>query len=509
MTHMITHPVRLPLDVYRDKVLACWLGKNIGGTLGGPFEGDKAVQDLAFYRPVPDRPLPNDDLDLQLVWLKMLEDLDGREPGLCDFADYWLRYLRHYPWDEYGICLMNLEAGLPPPACGAFRNGYVDNMGSPIRSEIWACLAPGDPQHAARLALRDATLDHAGGEGVWGEMFWAAVQSAAFFITDPHALIRIGLNMIPLSSQIARVVREAVALRQRGLTWAEARHKIATLFSNPGQRTREGPFATVTDGGYLHPCHAVANHGFTIVGWLWGEGFGDQLCKAANCGYDTDCTAATLASTLGIIGGTAAIPERWLRPIGRSIVLHRYTTPCDAPADVDALTERTVALAMRHAERRGAFAFGPADDRPLPALMAALGRSEVALAEARQLDPQSAVRRVGDGELWLHYHGAPVLPPREPRYVELRLVSAEGRPLRGSITARGAGCTAVERPPGWLVWTDAARECSLEVQVQRPGRPPQHVRFPWLAPSAAEWPVELNVPRCPRCTARLGACLCG
>ena len=34
---------------FRDKVYACWLGKNIGGTLGMPFEGDTSVHDLTFY----------------------------------------------------------------------------------------------------------------------------------------------------------------------------------------------------------------------------------------------------------------------------------------------------------------------------------------------------------------------------------------------------------------------------------------------------------------------------
>ena len=29
----------IPFDVYRARVLGCWLGKANGGTLGGPFEG--------------------------------------------------------------------------------------------------------------------------------------------------------------------------------------------------------------------------------------------------------------------------------------------------------------------------------------------------------------------------------------------------------------------------------------------------------------------------------------
>ena len=51
-----------------DKIYACWLGKNIGGTLGTPVEGRMEVMDLTWYpRLDPRGALPNDDLDLQLL----------------------------------------------------------------------------------------------------------------------------------------------------------------------------------------------------------------------------------------------------------------------------------------------------------------------------------------------------------------------------------------------------------------------------------------------------------
>jgi hypothetical protein len=64
------------------------------------------VQGLTFYQPVPTEPLPNDDLDLQLVWLKMPEDR-GVDPSLRDFAEYWERYAARYPWNEYGFFMRN------------------------------------------------------------------------------------------------------------------------------------------------------------------------------------------------------------------------------------------------------------------------------------------------------------------------------------------------------------------------------------------------------------------
>ena len=39
----------LNLEEYRDKVLGCWTGKNIGGTLGAPFEGSRTPNSITFY----------------------------------------------------------------------------------------------------------------------------------------------------------------------------------------------------------------------------------------------------------------------------------------------------------------------------------------------------------------------------------------------------------------------------------------------------------------------------
>ena len=52
---------------FRDRVFACWLGKNIGGTLGMPFEGQREPRSITFYTDLkPGEPAANDDLDLQL-----------------------------------------------------------------------------------------------------------------------------------------------------------------------------------------------------------------------------------------------------------------------------------------------------------------------------------------------------------------------------------------------------------------------------------------------------------
>ena len=34
---------------YFQKVLGCWMGKNIGGTLGAPFEWKRQVNNIEYY----------------------------------------------------------------------------------------------------------------------------------------------------------------------------------------------------------------------------------------------------------------------------------------------------------------------------------------------------------------------------------------------------------------------------------------------------------------------------
>ena len=471
-------------DEFRDKVFACWLGKNIGGTLGAPYECRRYTHALEYYNPVPDKSAPNDDLDLQLVWLKLLED-EGTDPSVARLAEYWSRYAASYPWNEYGFFMRNFTRGLRPPVAGCFENYFVDEMGSPIRSEIWACLHAGDPQAAARMAWKDSAVDHAGGEGMWGEMFWAAVEAAAFVEDDPITLIRIGLAMIPLSSHVARSIREAVWCFDNKLTWGDARERIATRF------------------GHIQPCNAVPNHGFTIIGWLYGNDFGDRLCKAVNCGFDTDCTGATLGSLLGILGGTAAIPARWRDPIGTNIVVHQYTRNFTPPPTLDDLTDRTVALAEKAAavctERR----FGK--NTQLPAdLLTRLFRNDLARQAASQ-DIHAGVEICDGKEVALHYGGEPVLYPGIAREM---WVSVDGKPSAKAAIAVPDGWSCEKLDNGrFRIFTSkpVADRNKLTVTLGKG----KSSSFTILGPGEAKgFPAGDNVPKCPKCWARIEACIC-
>ena len=473
----------LSRDEYRDKVYACWLGKNIGGTLGGKWECRRYTHALTFYEPVPDKAAPNDDLDLQLVWLRMLEDV-GIDPSVRTFAEYWERYAKRYPWNEYGFFMRNYGRGLRPPVAGCFENYFVDEMGSPIRSEIWACLHPGDPHAAARMAWKDSALDHAGGEGTCGEMFWAAVEAAAFVEKDPMTLIRLGLNMIPLASHLGRSVREAVWCYENGLTWGEARERIATRF------------------GHLQPCNAIPNHGFIIIGWLYGKDFGDRLCKTVNCGYDTDCTGATLGSLLGILEGTAGIPDEWRKPIGEEIVLHQFTGDCEPPSTIAELTDRTAALAEKAMADKGESAFGDRTDRPAD-LRTRLFRNGLAVRALEQ-DIHAGTELLDGKEVRLHYGGDPVLWPGVGRTVRVSVDGAEQPEIELTVPEDWS-CTRLG-PDTFSILAQGPVEARNTITVCVEGK---SVGFTILGPDEAKgFPAGDQAPKCPKCGAGVEVCDC-
>jgi len=310
-------------DYYRT-VYGGWLGKNIGGTLGAPVEGKKELLELDFYPVLQDGPLENDDLDLQLVWLHALEQY-GPKLTSKELGQEWVEHI-FFPFDEYGYALTNLRRGITPPLAGAFNNPFTHCMGSPIRSEIWGMVTPGAPHLAAHYAYQDAVVDHAGGEGVFGEMFFAAIESAVFMEKDRDKLIAIGMSYIPESSRTAKAMRDLIKWHSEGKSWIEARALI------------------LEHHGHDNFTDAPQNIAFTILGWLYGENFEDAILKAVNCGYDTDCTAATLGAILGMIAGPEGLPDKWVNPVGDRVVVSPPIKGFPAPTNLDELTKRTIRM---------------------------------------------------------------------------------------------------------------------------------------------------------------------
>lgn len=279
---------------------------------------------LSFYDPVPTIAPPNDDLELQLVWLELVEK-SGTSLTQADFAKAWLDHI-HYMWDEYGWCRWNLRRGIPVANVGTFENQFHAGMGSPIRSEIWACLFPGDPGSAAHYGALDASLDH-GVEGIAGEVLFAVMQSEVLAGKSLEDAVAQALRYIPQDSETA----------------------IAVAFILQSHRNSQAEWACWNDllarYGNENFTHAPLNVALTIWALWYGAGdFEKSILLATNGGYDTDCTAATVGATLGMLLGTEGIPTRWIEPIGEGIFVGAGIQGISAPTTLTELTDRTVAL---------------------------------------------------------------------------------------------------------------------------------------------------------------------
>lgn len=341
--------IALDRKAVKDKIYACWLGKNIGGTMGTPYEGRTEMQDIQGFKTEPGVVLPNDDLDLQLVWLKAAEQEGPYSLSEAVLGEYWMSFIPPH-WNEYGICKNNMKAGLVPPLSGSYENPWKHSNGAWIRTEVWACMAPGCPDIAMKYARMDASVDHGDGEGTYAAMFVAAIEAAAFVIHDLRKLIDLGLSKIPADCHMARTIKVLLDCKDNGIDWKTARQLI------------------VDDCSDLGWFQAPANVAFAMLGLLYGDGdFKKSMIYAIDCGDDTDCTGATLGSIFGILNGTAGIPKDWSAYLGDNIVsvaIDRGTL-YGIPTTCTALTDRVYNMipVMLKANNAGVY-LADADDIP-------------------------------------------------------------------------------------------------------------------------------------------------
>jgi len=385
--------VLIEIDRYREKMMACWLGKAVGGTLGMPYEGYAGPLNLSFYDPVPATMVANDDLDLQVLWACLLAQQEEPKVDAALFVQGWKDHI-DFPWDEYGICKRNLANGILPPLTGSHDNWFINGMGAAIRSELWACLAPGDSALAAAYAREDACLDHAE-EGIWAEVWLAALQSAAFVESDLKKVIGVGFEYIPEGSEIRSAIEDTQGWWDVCHDWKQVRVQILEKYGHEN-------FTNVTE-----------NLAFTLLALLDGDGdFSRSICTAANCGKDTDCTAATVGAILGIMNPDS-IGEEWLKPIGRDLVLSPEIVGISPPVTLDGFTDMIVDLRIRLAGEMPE----PAESNEMPAglsVSALIGSADVPwfghgwqFAEAIDLKLPE-MRPVEFAGTWVQYDTTPI-----------------------------------------------------------------------------------------------------
>jgi ADP-ribosylglycohydrolase len=323
--HILSRLPYAETDTYRQKVRGCWIGKAMGGGIGAPYEGVPGPLALTADDIYIDSG-PNDDLEIQLLWLRLMEQ-HGINLRSKHFASVWLEQMgRGCGCDEYGMAVYNLRRGLTPPATGFVDNWFVNGMGAAIRAEIWGCLFPGNPAAAAFYAEQDAVLDHHG-EGVWAEIFLACVVSEAFFCDSAAEALARGLRHIPVDTDIVRAVQFTRGLVEKTTDVMRVRNEI---MANYGSHN-------FTD------CRM--NLCFITASLLLGKNdFCHTILTAVNFGMDTDCTAATCGALFGLIHG----PEAFGMTLpNEHIAVSGFLDRRELPNDISELTSRTVNLAQR------------------------------------------------------------------------------------------------------------------------------------------------------------------
>lgn len=289
--------VSITWERYYDRVHAIWTGKSLGGTVGAPWEAHKTSGDLAIDKAWPATQAPNDDLDIQIVWLEMLQE---RGPWFrqSDLVELWQDRC-WYNFSEYGTFLHNVQRGIHPPYSGAYNNRvHQECMGCPIRAEIWGMVTPGNPELAAHFAGMDGTLDHIG-NSVWAEKFWAAAISQALVCDSREKVFDAALSQIPSDCELAKIYHLVFHLFDRKLEWQRCWWELIRRY------------------GHYDCTKVEVNFGLTLLSYLFGAGDLKQtIVTAINQGWDVDCTAATAGALIGALGGSAAMPADWVEKQG-------------------------------------------------------------------------------------------------------------------------------------------------------------------------------------------------
>lgn len=314
----------IPSD-YNQRTYAGWLGKCIGVRFGAPLEGWTYQQiadtlgTVEDYLPLPPGKIfkPDDDTAMPMILIRALQDF-GADVTAAQFGETWLNYLgdQHGTlwWGGYGIstehtAYLNLAAAVPPPQSGSIEmNGatLAEQIGGQIFSDIWGLVAPNNPQLAAKLAARAASVSH-DGDGIHGSVFIAVMVSLAFSESDPRKLIENALTLVPDDSEYARVVNAVLNFhRQNPEDWRAAYRFIAENFGYDR---------------YSGEVHIIPNTGIVVMALLYGGGDFSRTIQIANMGgWDTDCNVGNVGAIMGVAVGLDGIPMKWRTPMNDILV---------------------------------------------------------------------------------------------------------------------------------------------------------------------------------------------
>lgn len=241
--------------------------------------------------------MPQDDDTDYTVTVMALVKRKGINFTPSDMADFWMQNLPILSiCTAERVAYRNFVANIEPPDSASVRNPYREWIGARIRADFFGYVALGQPELAAELAWRDASISHVK-NGIYGAMWVAAMLAAAMGHMDVRRVIEIGLSEIPQKSRFFEAVTEILNLHAAGVTYTETMEYIHRCWNEKNPH---------------HWCHSISNAQIVAMGLLYGEGDYEQaITRTVMACFDTDCNGATVGSIMGMMLGAEAIPAKW------------------------------------------------------------------------------------------------------------------------------------------------------------------------------------------------------
>ena len=300
-------------DTLRDKVHGAWLGRICGCMLGKTVEGIRSDEFIPFLKETGNYPLsryiegmPADDDTNYMVLAQIIREKYGKDFTPYSISIAWMDYQPKYAYcTAERVAFCNFVKGFTPPESAIYKNPYREWIGAQIRGDYWGYINPGNPELAAEMAWRDASISHVK-NGIYGEMFVAAMLANAAVTSNIEDIILSGLAQIPSTSRLYKSIGEILKMYRDGVKQNEVFDYIHSCYDEH------------TGYGW---CHTISNAMIVTASLLYGEGdYANSICMAVQACFDTDCNGATVGSILGMANGVGSIPEYWTKPINN--ILH-------------------------------------------------------------------------------------------------------------------------------------------------------------------------------------------
>ena len=335
----------ISLDDLRDKVRGGWAGQMIGVSYGAPTEFaylNRMVPeaDLPVWQPEMVREALNqDDLYVDITFAAALDE-HGLDATTTDFAAMF-RDTEFALWHANLAARRALRRGVPGELSGTPKyNMHANDIDFQIEADFIGLMTPGLPQAANALAYRAGRVMNYG-DGIYGGMFVSGMYAAAFFETEPRAIVEAGLAVLPAESSYAQVIADLLAWhRENPADWQQ----VWRLLEDKWNGNEACP------AGADHPFNidAKLNGAYVGLGLLYGDGdFEKTMLVSTRAGQDSDCNPSSAVGILGVVLGYDGIPAKFTAGIA-AIADEKFNyTDYSLNDIVDSSVARAIALIER------------------------------------------------------------------------------------------------------------------------------------------------------------------